>query len=87
MRLRNPSGSLSQFTQEKNGRTYPAVSGDRDHNNPDHWFWVYTYKTPHDGKTHSKSVPRSLVPAVRSAILDRLEISQVLETLGKSISD
>jgi hypothetical protein len=50
MRLRSPSGSLSQFTQNKNGRTYPSIDGDRDQDNPSHWFWVYTYKLP-DGLT------------------------------------
>jgi hypothetical protein len=86
MRLCSPSGSLSQFTAQKKGTTYPAVFGDRDPHNIDHWYWQFTYKERSaDGQLRSRkvSVPRDHVPTVRSMILHHSSISEILTFLGK----
>jgi hypothetical protein len=86
MRLRSPSGSLSQFTAQKKGTTYPAVPGDRDPQNIDHWYWQFTYKErSDDGQLRSRAVAvrRGDVPTVRSMILHHSSIAEILTFLGK----
>ena len=86
MRLRIASGSLCQFFQKKGGSSYPAISGDRDPNNLDHWYWVYSFKSLDEQgflRTRSFSVPRDQVLVVRSMILNQSAISEIIAFLGK----
>jgi hypothetical protein len=86
------SGSLCQFTQLKAAKDgsmseYPAIEGERDPDNIDHWYWHFTHKEKNpQGKfvTCTKTVPRRKVPTVRDLIAQNTSIAGILEYLESS---
>jgi hypothetical protein len=86
------SGSLCSRTKKKrlaNGeeREYPAISGDRDPDRYDHWFWQYTYKERQaDGqfRTRTVSVSQQQAPIVRDLIESGAVVARILEFLNSS---
>jgi hypothetical protein len=86
------SGSLCHFTQWKatvdgSMREYPPVEGERDPENPKHWYWQLTYKAKNgEGKfvTQTQTVPRRKVATVRSLIEQNTSIVGILEYLRSS---
>ena len=83
---------MCHYTQWKVGRDgrkreYPPVDGDRDLDNPDHWYWKLSWKQKNkSGRfvTHTKPVAKSKVQAVRSLIVGNVSIEEILRYLGVS---
>ncbi len=78
------SGSLYRYLKNKKLKSgvvssYPRVSGVRDPNNPDHWYWGYSYEVNSDGqwKGRSLSVPRNKVRIVQQMIDSHQPISTI----------
>jgi hypothetical protein len=86
------SGSLCQFTQLKAAKDgsmseYPAIEGERDPDNIDHWYWHFTHKEKNpQGKfvTCTKTVPRRKVSTVCDLIAQNTSIAGILEYLESS---
>ena len=86
------SGSLCQFTQLKAAKDgcmneYPAIEGERDPANIEHWYWHFTYKEQNlQGKfvTRTKTVPRRKVSTVHNLIVQNTSIVGILEYLQSS---
>jgi hypothetical protein len=91
-RIQGRSGTLCQRTKQKKLKSgeikeYPLVSGNRDPQNIDHWFWNLTYKEKdEDGKyrTHTASVRAQQVEAVKVLILGNVELEVILAYLKSS---
>jgi hypothetical protein len=91
-RLPGKSGSLCQFTQMKTAKNgsmseYPAIKGERDPLNIDHWYWHYTYKQKNlqdKFVTRTQTVPRSKVPTVSDLIAQNTSVTGILEYLRSS---
>jgi hypothetical protein len=83
------TGSLFKSTKQgvKNGKPVvrPIVKGERDENNPNHWYWWYGYKAWIDDQwvSRSKSVPRKKLRLVEEAIADSTPVAKVLTWLSK----
>jgi len=81
------TGSLFKSTKPgiKNGKPVlrPIVEGERDENNPNHWYWGYGYKVWIDDRwmSRSKSVPRKKLRLVEEAIADSTPVERVLTFL------
>ena len=85
------SGWLERYTKTKklkNGTsaTYPLCGGERDPDNPEHWYWAYRYEEKKEGAksdngyiTRAVSLPRSKVEAVRLAIACGWLVAKILQ--------
>jgi hypothetical protein len=86
---KSPSGSLYKFLQNKRNKagkvlTYPKVEGERDPDNPHHWFWAYCWDEKDawgEWKTHKRSVRRDRLALVRNAIREGEAIAEILKLL------
>ncbi|PNW32616.1 UNVERIFIED_CONTAM: hypothetical protein BEN50_19290 [Euhalothece sp. KZN 001] len=82
-------GLLSPITRLTRGKEYPIVAGERVSKKeadiyPEQFFWVYNWSVKSESgrwKTQSKSVPRSRLEAVRSAIEKGKHYSEILEII------
>lgn len=95
---RKASGWLEQYTKNKklkNGMiaTYPRVEGERDPNNPKHWYWAYRYEEKKENAksnngyvTRAVSLPRNEVHAVQLAISCGASVEKILSFI-RSMSD
>ncbi|GFE72262.1 hypothetical protein CFPU101_48720 [Chroococcus sp. FPU101] len=86
---KNPSGSLYPFIQNKKDKyglvkTYPKVAGEREPDNPDHWFWAYCWDEKVNGKwkTFKRSVSREKLEDVREAIANNQPVSEILKIVS-----
>ena len=88
---RDASGWLEHYTKTKklkNGisATYPPCRGERDPDNPEHWYWAYRYEQKHDNArsdngyiTRAVSLPRVKVEAVSLAIACGWSVEKILK--------
>jgi hypothetical protein len=84
------SGWLERYTKTKklkNGTpvTYPRVKGDRDPDNPNHWYWAYRWeekrknaKSDNGCVTRAVSLSRNKVQAVSLAIAHNWSVEKIL---------
>ncbi|MDF5720958.1 MAG: hypothetical protein PUP91_10850 [Rhizonema sp. PD37] len=78
------SGSLYRYLKNKKLKSgaiasYPRVEGVRDLNNPNHWYWGYSYEVLQDGewKGRSLSVKAHKVSAVQAMIDSHKPVSTI----------
>ncbi len=78
------SGSLYRYLKNKKLKSgaiasYPAVIGVRSPDNPNHWYWGYSYEVLEDRewKGRSLSVPRHKVAAVQAMIDDHKLVNEI----------
>jgi hypothetical protein len=78
------SGCLYKYLKNKKLKSgavasYPRVDGTRNPDNPDHWYWGYSYEVLEDGewKGRSLSVPRYKVTVVQAMIDNHQPISVI----------
>lgn len=88
------SGWLEQYTKTKLLKsgitaTYPLVQGERDSDNPHHWYWAYRWEEKIQGAksdngyvTRAVSCPRHQVQAVQGAISSDWSVQKVLKLLN-----
>lgn len=64
------SGAIAKRCRQEQIASYPAIKGVRDLDNPNHWYWGYSYEVLEDGqwKGRSLSVSRHKVVAVQAMI-------------------
>ncbi|KYC34884.1 hypothetical protein WA1_50115 [Scytonema hofmannii PCC 7110] len=84
------SGSLCSYLKKKKLKSgtvasYPRVEGDRDPNNPDHWYWSYCYEVLVDGewKGRTLSIPKCKIVTVRAMIDSQKPVSVIKAFLSK----
>jgi hypothetical protein len=85
------SGWLEHYTKEKKlksgaSASYPRVDGERDPENPEHWYWAYRYEEKREGAksdngyvTRAVSLPQCKVEAVRLAIARQWSVEKILQ--------
>jgi hypothetical protein len=91
-RIPGRSGTLYQRTKKKklkDGSTkeYPVVSGQRQVDNVNHWFWQLNFKSKQlDGKFKSQtvSVAPSQVPTVKLLIEQNTDVDTIVSYLLSS---
>jgi hypothetical protein len=78
------SGSLYPYLSDrklKNGiiASYPRVEGQRDPNNPDHWYWAYSFeeKVGDNWRNRSLPVPKFRVATLRQMIADGMSVEAI----------
>ncbi|HEY9603198.1 MAG TPA: hypothetical protein V6C85_16405 [Allocoleopsis sp.] len=83
-------GSLYRYTADRTGkdgitRKYPKVEGDRDPDNPNHWYWGISYIAWDGQKWTDKtlSVPRNKLSVIREAFEQELPLQVIYEILKK----
>jgi len=84
------SGWLEHYTKNKKLKqgiiaTYPRVQGERDPDNPEHWYWAYRWeekrgnaKSDNGYVTRAISLPRHKVQAVNLAIARHWSVKKIL---------
>jgi hypothetical protein len=84
------SGWLEHYTKNKKLKqgiiaTYPRVQGERDPDNPAHWYWAYRWeekrgnaKSDNGYVTRAISLPRHKVQAVSLAIARHWSVKKIL---------
>ena len=87
---RRASGWLEHYTKNKKLKsgliaTYPRCEGERDPDNPDHWYWAYRWEEKQKGAksdngcvTRAVSLPREKVQAVSLAIARDWPVKKIL---------
>ncbi|WP_082209916.1 hypothetical protein [Fischerella sp. PCC 9605] len=78
------SGCLYKYLKNKKLKSgavasYPRVDGTRNPDNPDHWYWGYSYEVLEDGewKGRSLSVPKHKVVAVQAMIDSHKSVNEI----------
>ncbi|MFP5275406.1 hypothetical protein [Coleofasciculus sp.] len=84
------SGWLEHYTKNKKLKqgiiaTYPRVQGERDPDNPEHWYWAYRWEEKRENAksdngyiTRAISLPRHKVQAVNLAIARHWSVTKIL---------
>lgn len=87
---RRASGWLEHYTKSKKLKsgiiaTYPRVEGERDPDNPAHWYWAYRWEEKRENAksdngcvTRAVSLPRDKVQAVNLAIARDWPVEKIL---------
>jgi hypothetical protein len=90
---RRASGWLEHYTKSKKLKsgiiaTYPRVEGERDPDNPAHWYWAYRWEEKRENAksdngcvTRAVSLPRDKVQAVNLAIARDWPVEKILSFL------
>ncbi|BDA71722.1 hypothetical protein CAL7716_058880 [Calothrix sp. PCC 7716] len=88
---KSASGRLYPYTKDKTLKSgvvasYPRVTGERDPNNLEHWYWGYSYEVLENGKWkgRSLSVPRSKVAPIQAMIDSHKTVSEIKSFIEKS---
>jgi DNA N-6-adenine-methyltransferase (Dam) len=81
---KSASGRLYSYTKDKTLKSgviasYPRVTGERDPNNLEHWYWGYSYEVLENGewRGRSLSVPRNKVAPVQAMIDSHKTINEI----------
>lgn len=85
------SGWLEQYTKTKKLKsgvtaTYPLCEGERDPDNPEHWYWAYRYEEKRENArsdngyvTRAVSLPRVKVEAVQLVVALGWSVAKILQ--------
>lgn len=96
---KNPSGWLEHYTKNKQLKsgaiaTYPSVEGERDPDNPQHWYWAYRYeekkksaKSDNGYITRAVSVSRVKVEAIKLAISRKWSVERILTFIRGQLNE
>lgn len=84
------SGWLEKYTKNKKLKsgvttTYPRVEGEREPDNPEHWYWAYRWEEKRESAksgngcvTRAISLPKDKVQAVSLAIARDCPVEKIL---------
>jgi len=93
------SGWLEHYTKNKKLKqgiiaTYPRVQGERDPDNPEHWYWAYRWeekrgnaKSDNGYVTRAISLPRHKVQAVSLAIARHWSVKKILSFIKGEMNE